>query len=206
MPPRAMWTGQLRLSLVSFGVRMYAATESANRVSMNQLHKGCHQRVRQQLVCPAHGPVNREDIARGYEYVALTDHSSGRGIANGLSNERLLEQIRLLRSLQQRYPITIFCGSEVDIRADGTLDYPDDLLAQLDLVVASVHSAMGQDSQTMTQRIIRAMQHPAVTIIGHPSTRLLSRREPVQFDLEALLQAARETGTETQESRLRTGH
>jgi DNA end-binding protein Ku len=68
MPPRAMWTGQLRLSLVSFGVRMYAATESANRVSMNQLHKGCNQRVRQQMVCPAHGPVNREDIARGYEY------------------------------------------------------------------------------------------------------------------------------------------
>jgi DNA end-binding protein Ku len=63
-----MWTGQLRLSLVSFGVRMYAATESANRVSMNQLHKGCNQRVRNQLVCPAHGPVNREDIARGYEF------------------------------------------------------------------------------------------------------------------------------------------
>ncbi len=68
MPPRAMWTGQLRLSLVSFGVRMYAATESANRVSMNQLHKGCNQRVRQQMVCPAHGPINREDIAKGYEY------------------------------------------------------------------------------------------------------------------------------------------
>jgi DNA polymerase (family 10) len=134
-------------------------------------------------------------VARGYEYLALTDHSAGRGIANGLSPERLLEQISLLRSLQSRYPITILCGSEVDIRADGTLDYPDELLAQLDLVVASVHSAMGQDSATMTQRIIQAMRHPAVTIIGHPSTRLLGRREPVQFDLEALLQAARETGT-----------
>lgn len=134
-------------------------------------------------------------VARGYEYMALTDHSSGRGIANGLSNERLLEQIRLLRALQSQYPITILCGSEVDIRADGTLDYPDELLAELDVVVASVHSAMGQDSQTMTERIIRAMRHPAVTIIGHPSTRLLGRREPVQFDLEALLEAARETGT-----------
>ncbi len=68
MPPRAMWTGQLRLSLVGFGVRLYAATESAKRVSMNQLHKGCHQRVRNQLVCPVHGPVNRDDIAKGYEY------------------------------------------------------------------------------------------------------------------------------------------
>ena len=133
--------------------------------------------------------------ALGYEYMALTDHSSGRGIANGLSNERLAEQIRLLREMQAGYGMTILCGSEVDIRADGTLDYPDELLAQLDVVVASVHSAMGQDSDTMTRRIIRAMEHPAVTIIGHASTRLLSRRGPVDFDIEALLRAARETGT-----------
>ena len=72
---------------------------------------------------------------------------------------------------------------------------PDELLAQLDVVVASVHSAMAQDSATMTRRIIRAMEHPAVTIIGHASTRLLSRRRPVDFDIEALLRAARETGT-----------
>ncbi|MCP3902365.1 MAG: Ku protein [Planctomycetes bacterium] len=68
MPPRAMWTGQLRLSLVSFGVRLYAATESANRVSMNQLHKDCHQRLRNQLTCPVHGAVNRDEIAKGYDY------------------------------------------------------------------------------------------------------------------------------------------
>ena len=134
-------------------------------------------------------------VEQGYQYMALTDHSSGRGIANGLSNERLVEQINLLRGLQDQYPIAILCGSEVDIRADGTLDYPDELLAELDVVVASVHSAMGQDSDTMTQRIIRAMEHPSVTIIGHASTRLLSRRQPVQFDIEALLRAARDTGT-----------
>ena len=133
--------------------------------------------------------------SQGYEYMALTDHSAGLGVANGLSNERLAQQIELLRSLQDRYSITILCGSEVDIRADGSLDYPDELLAQLDVVVASVHSAMGQDQDTMTQRIIRAMQHPAVTIIGHASTRLLGRRQPVKFDIEALLQTARETGT-----------
>lgn len=68
MPPRAMWTGQLRLSLVSFGVRMYAATESSTRVSMNQLHRDCHQRVRNQLVCPVHGPIGRDEIVKGYEY------------------------------------------------------------------------------------------------------------------------------------------
>lgn len=133
--------------------------------------------------------------AQGYEYMALTDHSGGRGIANGLSNDRLAAQIGLLREMQEHYPITILCGSEVDIRADGTLDYPDELLAQLEVVVASVHSAMGQDSATMTRRIIRAMEHPAVTIIGHASTRLLSRRRPVDFDLEELLRAARATGT-----------
>ncbi len=83
----------------------------------------------------------------------------------------------------------------MDIRADGTLDYPDDLLAQLDVVVASVHSAMGQDSETMTRRIIKAMHHPAVTIIGHLSTRLIGRRQPTEFDLEAVLQAAKATGT-----------
>ena len=134
-------------------------------------------------------------VDQGYEYMALTDHSSGRGIANGLSDARLLEQIEILRSLQNQYPITILCGSEVDIRADGTLDYSDEILDQLDVVVASVHSAMGQDRKTMTNRIIKAMEHPAVTIIGHPSTRLLGRREPVDFDLEALLHAAKETGT-----------
>ncbi|PKB72879.1 MAG: hypothetical protein BZY75_04735 [SAR202 cluster bacterium Io17-Chloro-G7] len=132
---------------------------------------------------------------QGYQYMALTDHSSGRGVANGLSNERLSEQIALLRSLQSKHSIKILCGSEVDIRADGTLDYPDELLAQLDVVVASVHSAMGQDSETMTQRIIKAMHHPAVTIIGHLSTRLIGRREPTEFDLEAVLQAAKATGT-----------
>ncbi len=132
---------------------------------------------------------------QGYQYMALTDHSAGRGVANGLSSERLTEQIGLLRRLQEQYPITILCGSEVDIRADGALDYPDCLLAELDVVIASVHSAMGQDRETMTRRIISAMEHPSVTIIGHASTRLLGRRPPVQFDLEALLRAARITGT-----------
>ena len=133
--------------------------------------------------------------AQGYEYMALTDHSAGLGVANGLSNERLESQIGLLRSLQKRYDITILCGSEVDIRASGEMDYPDEILAQLDVVVASVHSAMGQDRVTMTARMIKAMEHPSVTIIGHLSTRLLGQREPVEFDVEAVLRAARDTGT-----------
>ncbi|MCD5404186.1 MAG: DNA polymerase/3'-5' exonuclease PolX [Dehalococcoidia bacterium] len=133
--------------------------------------------------------------AQGYEYMALTDHSASLSVANGLTNERMKSQISLLRSMQENYDITILCGSECDIRANGDMDYPDEILAQLDWVVASVHSAMGQDQATMTARIIKAMEHPSVTIIGHLTTRLLGQREPVEFDLEAVLQAARNTGT-----------
>ena len=134
-------------------------------------------------------------VDQGYEYVALTDHSSGRGIANGLSPERLLQQIQTLADLQKHYPIKVFSGSEVDIRADGTLDYPDELLEKLDVVVASVHSAMGQSEEKMTQRVIKAMENPHVTAIGHPTCRLLGSREPVDVDMEALFKAAVETGT-----------
>ena len=133
--------------------------------------------------------------AQGYGYMAITDHSAGLGVANGLTSERLESQIRLLRTMQDKYDITILCGSECDIRASGELDYPDEILARLDVVVASVHSAMGQDQATMTARMIKAMEHPAVTIIGHLTTRLLGQREPVEFDLEAVLQTARDTGT-----------
>ena len=133
--------------------------------------------------------------AQGYEYMALTDHSQGLGVANGLTVERLESQISLLREMQGKYDITILCGSECDIRASGEMDFPNEMLAQLDVVVASVHSAMGQDQATMTARMIKAIEHPSVTIIGHLTTRLLSQREPVEFDLEAVLQAARDTGT-----------
>ena len=133
--------------------------------------------------------------ALGYEYMALTDHSPSLVVANGLSPERLADQWLVLDELQERYPITVLRGSEVDIKADGSLDYPDEILARLDVVVASIHSSMGQDRQTMTARIIRAMSHPSVTVIGHLSTRLLGRREPVDLDVEAVLQAARDTGT-----------
>ena len=133
--------------------------------------------------------------AQGYEYMALTDHSQGLGVANGLTVDRLESQISLLREMQEKYDITILCGSECDIRASGEMDFPDEMLAQLDVVVASVHSAMGQDQATMTARMIKAIEHPSVTIIGHLTTRLLGQREPVEFDLEAVLQAARDTGT-----------
>ena len=133
---------------------------------------------------------------RGYEYVAITDHSSGRGIANGLTEERLVEQARELRRVEESVRgIRVLKGTEVDIRADGTVDYADEVLAELDWVVASVHSGRGQSSAVMTDRIIRAMHNPHVTAIGHLSTRMIGQREPIDADYEALFRAAAETGT-----------
>ncbi len=133
---------------------------------------------------------------RGYEYVAITDHSAGRGIAGGLSVERLDEHIREIRELEDRLgSIKLLVGSEVDIRADGSLDYNDEVLDRLDWVVASVHSGMGQDTETMTSRIIEAMNSPHVTAIGHLTTRMIGERKPIEADLEAIFEAAAETGT-----------
>ena len=132
---------------------------------------------------------------RGYQYVAITDHSVGRGNANGLNEERLRTHIRELRELEGQVGIRVLVGSEVDIRADGSLDYPDSILEDLDLVVASVHTAMGQDRDTMTGRIIKAMHNPRVHVIGHLTTRLLGQRDPIDVDVEAVFQAALETGS-----------
>ena len=133
---------------------------------------------------------------RGYQYVAITDHSVGRGIANGLSEERLKQHVAEIREIEARVGgIKILCGTEMDIRADGSLDYSDEVLVGLDWVVASVHSAMGQDSEKMTERIIRAMRNPYVSAIGHLTTRLIGERSPISADFDALFKAAADTGT-----------
>jgi len=134
--------------------------------------------------------------AHGYDYIAIADHSAGRGVAGGLSVERLRAQIAAIRALNARLDgITVLAASEVDIRADGTLDYPDEVLAELDLVVASIHSAMAQDETTMTRRLLAAIENPHVDIIGHLSARLIGQREPVQFDRGAVFSAAARTRT-----------
>lgn len=133
---------------------------------------------------------------RGLEYIAVTDHSVGRGIANGLSIERLERHGQRLREVADAVGgIRVLRGTEMDIRADGTLDYPDEVLETLDWVVASVHSAMAQDSGTMTERIISAMRNRLVSAIGHLSTRLIGERRPVDADYEAIFRAAADTGT-----------
>ena len=133
----------------------------------------------------------------GYRYLAITDHSSGRGIANGLTEERLLHQIEIIAGINggAANGFRLLTGSEVDIRADGSMDFSDELLARLDVVVGSIHSSFTQDRESMTARIIKAMENPHVDIIGHPSARLIGERPPIDVDIEAVLQAARRTGT-----------
>ncbi len=134
--------------------------------------------------------------AHGYRYMAISDHSGGLGIARGLTPERLRTQIAEIREAAARYSdIRVFTASEVDIRADGAMDFPDDVLAELDLVIGSIHSAMNQSPEEATTRLLRAIENPHVDIIGHPSTRIVGGREGVEFDRIAVFAAAARTGT-----------
>jgi DNA polymerase (family 10) len=134
--------------------------------------------------------------AQGYKYLGIADHSQSLGVANGLSPERVKQQRNAIAALnEQQKGFHIFSGTECDILADGTLDYDDDLLAGFDYVVASVHTHFNQPLEEMTQRIVRAVSHPRVTMLGHATGRLLLRREGYKVDLEAVLQAAAKHGT-----------
>ena len=134
--------------------------------------------------------------ALGYRYIAITDHSKGLGIAHGLNEERVREQRAEIRRLNESLgDFRILAGIEVDIRADGSLDLPDEVLAELDVVVAAVHSAMGQEQEKITRRMIQAMENPNVDIIAHPTCRLLGAREAIALDMEAIFHAAAGTGT-----------
>ena len=134
--------------------------------------------------------------AMGYQYVAITDHSKGLGIAHGLNEERVQEQRAEIRRVNEGLQgFRVLAGIEVDIRADGSLDLPDEVLAQMDVVVAAVHSAMGQEREKMTRRVIRATENPHVDIIAHPTGRLLGVREAMALDMETVFQAAARTGT-----------
>ena len=136
-------------------------------------------------------------MAKGYRYIAITDHSRSSAIAGGLTAERLAEHITDVRQVQQRLgsALTLLAGTECDILPDGSLDYPDELLAQLDWVVASVHSAMGAECDKVTARMISAIRNRFVSAIGHASGRLLGRREAVACNWDQVFAAAAETGT-----------
>jgi DNA polymerase (family X) len=136
-------------------------------------------------------------VARGYEYVAITDHSPSRGgNPGGLSIERLAQQRQALDDAQRSFPgIRILHGTEVDIKNDGSLDFPDDVLERLDWVVASIHSTFSMGIDQMTARMLAVIRNPNVDAIGHPTGRILGRRPPYELDMEAVFAAAAETGT-----------
>ncbi len=135
-------------------------------------------------------------IDLGYEYLIFCDHSQSLRVANGLSPERLKEKLEAVRRADDKYgEIRLLCGSEVDILKDGSLDYEDDLLAELDFVVASVHTSFRVGESAMTDRIVRAMNNPHVRVIGHPTGRILNRREPYEVDVSRLIREAAAANT-----------
>jgi DNA polymerase (family 10) len=130
-------------------------------------------------------------MAHGYKYMAITDHSKNLAFANGLDDKRAVEHIKRIRAANDKINgIKIFAGIEVDILADGALDLSDSVLEQMDLVIASVHSHFNQSSAEMTDRLLKAVENPNTSIIGHPTGRLLLRRDAYQFDLDSVLKAA----------------
>jgi DNA polymerase (family 10) len=126
----------------------------------------------------------------GLEYIAITDHSQSLAMANGLDEARARAHAGRVRSADGQHGVRLLAGIECDIRPDGTLDLGDDCLAALDIVVASVHSAFNQDRRQMTDRLLRAIENPYVDVLGHPTGRLLLKREPYPLDVEAVIDAA----------------
>ncbi|WP_263353951.1 DNA polymerase/3'-5' exonuclease PolX [Acidicapsa acidisoli] len=135
-------------------------------------------------------------LARGYEYIAITDHSKNLAMTNGLDEARALEHIKQIRQVDREMEgrIRVFTGIEVDILGDGALDLPDEVLAEMDVVIASVHTLFNQSREETTERVLRAIENPYVRILGHPTGRLLLRREPFAIDLPSVLRRAAELG------------
>jgi len=147
------------------------------------------------------GAQDLEDLAKtslekGYRYIAVTDHSKGLGVARGLTEERIISQKKLIDAINKKTGrVRLLSGAEVNIKNDGGLDFDDELLKQLDVVIASVHTGFKQSAEQITKRLVTAMKNPFVSIIGHPSGRLIGEREAYEVDMEEVLKKAAETGT-----------
>jgi DNA polymerase (family 10) len=140
--------------------------------------------------------VAQAGAARGYQYLAICDHSQSLKVAHGMSVARLHQQMAKIRALNAHTKrFRLLMGAEVDILADGSMDYPDRVLGELDFVVGSIHSGFHQDAATITRRLVKAMRNPNVTLIAHPTGRLMGQREPYAVDLDAVFRVAKETGT-----------
>jgi DNA polymerase (family 10) len=135
---------------------------------------------------------------RGYAYLAITDHSASHGFGNHVTPEQLAQRIEEVRELNKSLKskrFRVLAGSEVNIHTDGSLDYDDELLAELDWVIASIHTSFRMKPKELTSRVVAACEHPLVDCIGHPTGRMIGRREPYDIDIEAIAEAAARTGT-----------
>jgi len=133
---------------------------------------------------------------RGYEYIAITDHSKGLGVARGLNEDRVMGQIKELDAINKKLRgFKLLTGIEVDIRSNGQMDFDDEILAKMDIVVASIHSGFRQPKEQLTRRLVSAMKNPFVSIIAHPTGRLIGERDPYEIDIDHVFKIAKETGT-----------
>ncbi len=179
------------------GASVGAATEGLPQlIELGDIRGDLHCHT---IASDGHATIERMALAareRGYEYLAITDHSASHGFGNDVSAGRLREQIERVAEIGAGLEgIELLAGSEVNILPDGTLDYDDELLARLDWVLASVHTAFGIGERRMTERMLAAIEHPLVDAIGHPTGRLIERRAPYALDLGAVFEAAARTGT-----------
>jgi DNA polymerase (family 10) len=176
--------------------RLRGAGTLPKLIELNDIRGDLHSHT---VASDGHATIEEMALAareRGYEYLAITDHSASHGFGNDVSPEELRDQIELVREANGRIEgIELLAGSEVNILPDGSLDYEDDLLSELDWVIASVHTAFGMSEQAMTERMIAAIEHRLVDAIGHPTGRMIVRREPYAIDLDAVFAAAARTGT-----------
>jgi DNA polymerase (family X) len=133
---------------------------------------------------------------RGYEFIGMTDHSQSLKIANGLTEERVQKKILEIQKVQKKFPgLRIFCGTECDIKTDGTLDYSKKILQQFDFVYIAIHTAFKMEKDTMTKRIMKGMEHEHVNFLAHPTGRLIGKRDPYEVDIDQIIDAAKQTDT-----------
>lgn len=165
-------------------------------VTLADLHADLHMHTTWSDGACSVREMAEEARRRGHTFIVITDHSRSLGIANGLSIERLLAQQEEVRAVDADMGpgFRVFHGTEMDINADGSLDYPDELLAKLDFVIASLHVSLRQEREQITRRLLNAIQNPHVDLIGHPRGQLIPTREPVDADMDAVFEAAARSG------------
>jgi DNA polymerase (family 10) len=168
-----------------------------NLITLEDIHADLHMHTTWSDGKLSIRDMAEEARARGRKYIVITDHSAYSSIANGLSVERLMSQQEEVRRVDAEMgpDFRAFHGTEMDIRPDGTLDFPDEVLAKLDFVIASLHYSLRQEREQITQRLLNAIQNPHVDLIGHPRGQLIPNREPADLDMDAVFEAASRYGT-----------